>query len=94
MATNTGEQVFDALLSLGFELNIADDGTITASKGAQTLRGKAQQGTIEWTDRSLTYQVIEQAYIAKLRLRITEARVKATQQDIPKARIDADADAR
>lgn len=74
MLTNTGEQVFDALLSLGFDVDIADDGTITAIKGAQTLRGKAQHGTIEWSDRSLTYQVIEQAYIAKLRLRAHEAR--------------------
>ena len=74
MLTNTGEQVFDALLSLGFDLQIADDCTITAIKGAQTLRGRAQHGTIEWTDRSLTYQVIEQAYIAKLRQRVNAAR--------------------
>ena len=74
MLTNTGEQVFDALLFLGFDVDIADDGTITAKKGMQTLRGKAQHGTIEWSDRSLTYQVIEQAYIAKLRQRIHEAR--------------------
>lgn len=73
MLTNTGEQVFDALLSLGFDVDIADDGTITAIKGAQTLRGKAQHGTIEWSDRSLTYQVIEQAYIAKLRQRVHDA---------------------
>ena len=76
MTTNTGEQVFEALLSLGFDLTIADDGTISAIKGTQTLRGKAQQGTIEWTDRSAAYQVIERAYIAKLRQRINEARAK------------------
>ena len=74
MTTNTGEQVFEALLSLGFDLTIADDGTIAAIKGTQTLRGKAQQGTIEWADRSATYQIIERAYIAKLRQRINEAR--------------------
>ena len=74
MLTNTGEQVFDALLSLGFDLQIADDGSITAIKGTQTVRGRAQHGTIEWTDRALTYQVIEQAYIAKLRQRINAAR--------------------
>lgn len=73
MLANTGEQVFDALLSLGFEVDIADDGTIIAKKGDQTLHGKAQHGTIEWSDRSLTYQVIEQAYIAKLRQRVHDA---------------------
>lgn len=77
MTTNTGEQVFEALLSLGYSLDIADDGTIVSVKGSQTLRGRAQQGTIEWTDRSLAYQVIEQAYIAKLRQRINEMRARA-----------------
>lgn len=74
MIITTSEQVLDALLFLGFDLEIADDGTFTAVKGAQTLRGKAQHGTIEWTDRSLTDHVIEQAYIAKLRQRVNVAR--------------------
>jgi len=64
------EQVLDALLTLGYAVEIADDGTITATNCAQTLRGKAEHGAIEWADRSQTYHVIQQAYIVKLRQRI------------------------
>jgi hypothetical protein len=70
MPNNVGEQVLDALLTLGYAVEIADDGTITATNGAQTLHGKAEHGAIEWADRSQTYHVIQQAYIVKLRQRI------------------------
>lgn len=73
MLTTTGEQVLDALLVLGYSVKIADDGKITATDGKQTLHGKAEHGAIEWSDRSLTYRVLEQAYIAKLRKRISES---------------------
>lgn len=73
MNTNTGEQILDALLVLGYTVEIADDGKITAAGGKQTLYGKAEHGAIEWSDRSATYRVLEQAYIAKLRKRISEA---------------------
>lgn len=73
MLTTTGEQVLDALLVLGYSVEIADDGKITATDGKQTLHGKAEHGAIEWSDRSLTYRVLEQAYIAKLRKRISES---------------------
>lgn len=73
MLTTTGEQVLDALLVLGYSVKIADDGKITATDGKQTLHGKAEHGAIEWSDRSLTYSVLEQAYIAKLRKRISES---------------------
>ena len=75
MLTNTGEQVLDALLVLGYSVEIADDGKITATDGRQTIHGKAEHGAIEWSDRSATYGVLEQAYIAKLRNRIREAQL-------------------
>jgi hypothetical protein len=71
MPNNVGEQVLDALLTLGYAVEIADDGMITATNGTQTLRGKAEHGAIEWADRSQTYHVIQQAYIVKLRQRIS-----------------------
>lgn len=73
MVTSTGEQVLDALLVLGYSIDIADDGKITATDGEQTLHGKAEHGAIEWSDRSSTYRVLEQAYIAKIRKRISES---------------------
>lgn len=70
MSNNIGEQVLDALLTLSYAVDIADDGTITATNGTQTLRGKAEHGAIEWADRSQTYHIVQQAYIVKLRQRI------------------------
>ena len=70
MATENGERVLDDLLALGYSIEMADDGSITATNESQTLRGKAQHGAIEWYDRSLVYHIAEQAYIAKLRRRI------------------------
>ncbi|MGZ3583115.1 MAG: hypothetical protein ACXWP6_10375 [Ktedonobacterales bacterium] len=75
MLTNAGEQVLDALLVLGYPVEIADDGKITATDGKQTIHGKAEHGAIEWSDRSATYRVLELAYIAKLRNRIREAQL-------------------
>jgi len=70
MPVPNGEQVLDALLALGYTVEIADDGAITATDGARTLQGKASQGAIEWSDRSATFRVLEQAYIARLRQRV------------------------
>lgn len=70
MATNDGEDVLDALLLLGYAVEIADDGTIIATDGKETLRGKAAIGTIEWSDRSAVYRMRERAYIARLRARV------------------------
>jgi len=70
MPNNIGEQVLDALLTLSYAVDIADDGTITATNGTQTLRGKAEHGAIEWADRSQTYHIVQQAYIVTLRQRI------------------------
>ena len=70
MPINEGEQVLDALLLLGYSVDISDEGKITATKGTETVRGSAETGTIVWSDRSLTYHVLRQAYIARLRLRV------------------------
>jgi hypothetical protein len=76
MATNNGEQIFEALLALNYHVEIAEDGKITATKGAQTIRGKAEHGAIEWADSSEVYQVMQLAYVAKLRGRIQEAQAQ------------------
>lgn len=73
MATNEGEQVLDALLLLGYSIEISDEGKVTAGKGMDVLQGNAESGTIVWSDRSLIYQVLRQAYIARLRLRVEAA---------------------
>ena len=70
MAMNEGEEVLDAILLLGYAVEIADDGTITATNGADTLRGKASMGTIEWSDRSAVYRARERAYLTRLRTRV------------------------
>jgi hypothetical protein len=73
LAGNEGEQVFDALLLLGYTIEIDDEGSVTATKGPDVLHGNAESGTVAWSDRSLIYQVPRQAYIARLRLRVEEA---------------------
>jgi hypothetical protein len=74
MVTNNSEHLLDAVLSLGYDVEITDEGTITATNGTGNLHGIAAHSAIEWTDRSLTFHVLERAYIAKLRKRIREAR--------------------
>ncbi len=80
MATNEGEQVLDALLLLGYTIDISDEGKITATNGTDTIRGNVETGTIIWADRSLTYQVLRQAYITRLRLRV-QASQSSTRPD-------------
>ena len=70
MATNEGEQVLDALLLLGYSIEISDEGIVTATKGSDVLHGNAESGTVVWSGRSLIYQVQRQVYIACLRLRV------------------------
>jgi hypothetical protein len=70
MTSTDGEDVLDALLFLGYTVEIEDDGTITATNGSETLRGRAGLGAIEWADRSAVFHVRERAYIARLRARV------------------------
>ncbi len=73
MVTNNGEHVLDALLTLGYDVEITDEGKITATHGTDTLNGKAEHGAIEWSNRPMTFRIIEQAYIARLRKRIADS---------------------
>lgn len=71
MLSNPGGDTLDALLFLGYVVEITDDGSITATQASQTLRGKASSGSIEWADRSAVFHIRERAYIARLRARIS-----------------------
>jgi hypothetical protein len=79
MATIEGEEVLDALLVLGYTVEIADDGAIIATNGHETLRGKAAIGTIGWPDRSSIRRMLERAYIVRLRKHV-QARPAALSQ--------------
>ena len=95
MQANAGEDTLDALLFLGFVVEIADDGGITATQGSQTLRGKASSGTIEWADRSAMFHIKERAYIARLRARVSAsgtARGATDEHSDPDTRISDMAD--
>ncbi|HEV2237637.1 MAG TPA: hypothetical protein VGR57_13330 [Ktedonobacterales bacterium] len=70
MVSDKGERALDDLILLGYAIDIRDDGTITATNGAQRLHGTAIHGAIEWSDRTMVYHVTELAYIARLRARI------------------------
>lgn len=80
MANNEGEQVLDALLLLGYSVDITDEGKISATNGTETIRGNVETGTIVWSDRSLNYQVLRQAYITRLRQRV-QASQSSTRPD-------------
>lgn len=73
MATQTGEHVLDALVALGYQIEITDDGYITATNGEQTVSGRAEHGAIEWADRSQIFHITEQAYIVTLRKRVARS---------------------
>jgi hypothetical protein len=72
MQINKGEQILDALLELGYLIEITDEGKITATDGEHTLLGKAEHESIEWEGRYPAYRVLERAYISKLRGRINK----------------------
>jgi len=80
MPANDGEEMLDALVFLGYTVDIADDGSIRATNGTETIHGKAWSGSIEWADRSAIYHVRERAYITRLRARVRAARPAEEQQ--------------
>ena len=51
MESESGENVFDALLALGFTVAVADDGRITAQKGTARVAGTVERegGAISWS---------------------------------------------
>lgn len=65
---------------LAYTIEINDEGSVTATKGPDVLHGNAESGNVIWSDRSLIYQMLRRAYIARLRLR-----VQAAQASLPPA---------
>ena len=77
MPANDGEGMFDALLLLGYAIEIDDSGAITATLGDEVIHGQTTANTIEWRNPSAMYRIRERAYIAQLRARVHEAQVAA-----------------
>jgi hypothetical protein len=73
MAANDGEATFDALLLLGYSVEISDSGAITATLGEEVIQGQTTATSIEWRNPSAMYRVRERAYIAHLRARVHDA---------------------
>ena len=80
MTVNEGEAALDALLLLGYAVEISDSGVITATLDEDVIEGRATAGTIEWRDRSAMFHVRERAYIARLRARVHQTQVAASQE--------------
>jgi hypothetical protein len=77
MPANEGEAVLDALLLLGYSVEISDSGAITATLGDEVIYGQTSAASIEWRNPSAMYRVRERAYIVQLRERVHEAQVAA-----------------
>jgi hypothetical protein len=73
-----GEAVLDALLLLGYSVEISDSGAITATLGDEVIQGQTTAASIEWRNPSAMYRVRERAYIAQLRARVRDAQVTAS----------------
>jgi hypothetical protein len=78
MGSNEGEAGLDALLLLGYSVEISESGMITATLGDEVIHGQTTANTIEWRNPSGMYQVRQRAYIVRLRARIHEAQVAAS----------------
>jgi hypothetical protein len=72
------EAALDALLLLGYAVEIADSGAIAARLGSDVIEGQATAVAIEWRDRSAMFRVRGRAYIAKLRAHVHAAQVAAS----------------
>jgi len=73
MTANEGEATFDALLVLGYSVEIGDSGEITATLGDEVIQGQTTATSIEWRNPSAMYRVRERAYIMQLRARVRDA---------------------
>jgi hypothetical protein len=73
MPANEGEAVLDALLVLGYSVEIGDSGAITATLGDEVMHGQTTATSIEWRNPSAMYRVRERAYIVQLRTRLRDA---------------------
>jgi len=77
MTANEGEAVLDALLLLGYSIEISDSGAITATLGDEVIHGQTTATSVEWRNPSAMYRIRERAYIAQLRARVRDAQVAA-----------------
>src|SRR5690349_7245969 len=77
MTANEGDAMFDALLVLGYRVEIGDSGEIVATLGDEVIHGQTTATSIEWRHPSAMYRVRERAYIAQLRARVHDAQVTA-----------------
>jgi len=77
MTANEGEAVLDALLLLGYSVEISDSGAISATLGDEVIHGQTTATSIEWRNPSAMYRVRERAYILRLRERVRDAQVAA-----------------
>jgi hypothetical protein len=68
-----GEAVLDALLLLGYSIEIGESGMITATLGDEVIHGQTTANAVEWRNPSAMYRVRERAYILQLRERIQQA---------------------
>jgi len=75
MTVNEGEAGLDALLLLGYNVEIGESGMITATQGNEVIHGQTTANAIEWRNPSAMYRVRERAYILLLRERIQQAQV-------------------
>jgi hypothetical protein len=65
-----GEQVFDALVKTGWQIDVADDGKITATKGGSRIAGQIEASRdISWGNLDIVDKVLHQARILELRER-------------------------
>jgi hypothetical protein len=78
MTANEGEAMFDALLLLGYSVEIGESGMITATLGDEVIHGQTTANAIEWRNPSAMYRVRERAYILHLRERIQQVQVAAS----------------
>ena len=81
MQVNEGEATLDALLLLGYSVEIGDNGEITATLGDEVIQGHTTATSIEWRNPSAMYRVRERAYIVQLRARVRDAQLRARVRD-------------
>ena len=81
----TGDRLFDALALLGWDLEVADDGTITARNDGSQVVGQLQPDgdSIAWEDSPMARQLIQQARILDLRARALRAKKEREQATMP-----------
>jgi hypothetical protein len=78
MGAHEGEAALDALLLLGYSVEIGESGMITAILSDEVIHGQTTANAIEWRNPSAMYRVRERAYILQLRERIQQAQIAAS----------------